>query len=132
MLYACRFNPAPWYVDHWQDDWPEHEPRTPNWNMTAAQRAGHHGAPGNNALLTDEASDVITGIFKNRWRTLMSVDDVVAAVLAADRAPVHGADGRRVGHARRGGRRGRREHGALALGGALVLARGLSLPNGAD
>ena len=82
MLYACRFNPAPWYVDHWQDDWPEHEPRTPNWNMTAAQRAGHHGAPGNNALLTDEASDVITGIFKNRWRTLMSVDDVVAAVIA--------------------------------------------------
>ena len=82
MLYACRFNPAPWYVDHWQDDWPEHEPRTPNWNMTTEQRAGHHGAPGDNALLTDEASDVITGIFKNRWRTLMSVDDVVAAVIA--------------------------------------------------
>ena len=50
--------------------------------MTTAERVGHHGAPGNNALLTDEASDVITGIFKNRWRTLMSVDDVVAAVIA--------------------------------------------------
>lgn len=25
---------------------------------------------------------VITDIFKNRWRTLMSVDDVVAAVIA--------------------------------------------------
>lgn len=26
---------------------------------------------------------VITGVFKNRWRTLMSVDDVIGAVIAA-------------------------------------------------
>jgi arylsulfatase A-like enzyme len=81
---ACHepFNPAPWYVDHWDRAWPDHEPRTVNWNMTVAQRAGHHGAPGANALLTEEAGTVITDVFKNRWRTLMSVDDVVAAVIA--------------------------------------------------
>ena len=32
-------------------------------------------------MLTEEAADVITGVFKNRWRTLMSVDDVIAAVI---------------------------------------------------
>ena len=30
-----------------------------------------------------KAADLITDIFKNRWRTLMSVDDVIAAVHAA-------------------------------------------------
>lgn len=78
---ACHepFNPAPWYVDHWDPSWPATEPKTPNWNKTAV---GHHGAPSANALLTEDAGTVITDIFKNRWRTLMSVDDVVAAVIA--------------------------------------------------
>ena len=50
--------------------------------MTIEQRVGHHGAPGTNALLSPEAGLVITDVFKNRWRTLMSVDDVIAAVIA--------------------------------------------------
>ena len=32
-------------------------------------------------MLTDEAAAVITGVFQNRWRTLMSVDDVIADVI---------------------------------------------------
>ena len=31
-------------------------------------------------MITDEAAKVITDVFKNRWRTLMSVDDVIGAV----------------------------------------------------
>jgi len=33
-------------------------------------------------MITAEASKVITGIFKNRWRTLMSVDDLIADVIS--------------------------------------------------
>ena len=34
-------------------------------------------------MITQEAADVITGVFKNRWRTLMSVDDVIGSVIEA-------------------------------------------------
>jgi hypothetical protein len=38
------FNPAPWYVDHWEEDWPTSEPRdNPAWNCSAESRADHHG-----------------------------------------------------------------------------------------
>lgn len=33
-------------------------------------------------MITDRASRIITGIWKNRWRTLMSVDDVISDVIA--------------------------------------------------
>ena len=36
------FNPAPWYVDHWDKSWPEHEPRPVNWNCTASARSVSH------------------------------------------------------------------------------------------
>jgi len=77
------FNPAPWYLDHWDPAWPNHEPRGENWNCSAESRKGHHGNIATEPLITEQASKVITGIFKNRWRTLMSVDDVVAGVIAA-------------------------------------------------
>lgn len=32
-------------------------------------------------MITKEASNVITGVFKNRWRTLMSVDDIIGDVI---------------------------------------------------
>lgn len=66
------------YVDHWDPAWPEHEPHTPNWNVTGV---GHHGAPGANLPLNADASTVITDIFKNRWRTLMSVSVVLLGSL---------------------------------------------------
>mmetsp|Transcript_85128 Transcript_85128/g.214647 ORF Transcript_85128/g.214647 Transcript_85128/m.214647 type:complete len:600 (+) Transcript_85128:84-1883(+) len=77
------FNPAPWYRDHWDASWPEQAPRTANWNVSAASRAHHHGNVGTEPLLTPEAAHVVDGVFKNRWRTLMSVDDVIGEVIAA-------------------------------------------------
>ena len=77
------FLPAPWYAEHWDPSWPEREPRPPVWNASAALRAKHHGVVADQPLLSDAAAAVITRIFKNRWRSLMSVDDVVAAVVGA-------------------------------------------------
>ena len=77
------FNPAPWYVDHWDDAWPDHEPRPANWNCSTESRKDHHGNIATEPLITAEASAVITGVYKNRWRTLMSVDDVIADTIQA-------------------------------------------------
>ena len=76
------FNPAPWYEGHWDDSWPQKEPRNnPAWNSSAESRKNHHGNIATNPMLTEEASDVITGVFQNRWRTLMSVDDIISDVI---------------------------------------------------
>lgn len=77
------FNPAIWYADFWDPSWPQHEPRAENWNCSFESRKGHHGNIATQRLITEEASRVITGVFKNRWRTLMSVDDLVADVIGA-------------------------------------------------
>jgi N-acetylglucosamine-6-sulfatase len=41
---ACHepFTPAPWYADHWADEWPAQEPRPVSWNCSAESRAEHH------------------------------------------------------------------------------------------
>ena len=75
------FNPAPWYEGHWDESWPKSEPRNEAWNCSAESRKNHHGNIATNPMLTNEASDVITGVFQNRWRTLMSVDDVISDVI---------------------------------------------------
>jgi len=75
------FNPAPWYVDAWDPSWPEHEPRDENWNCSFESRKDHHGNVPTEPMITEEASRVITGVWKNRWRTLMSVDDVISDVI---------------------------------------------------
>ena len=68
------FIPAPWHLDHWDDSWPVTEPRdNPAWNCSAASRADKHGNIATNPMISSDAATVITGIFKNRWRTLMSV-----------------------------------------------------------
>ena len=74
------FVPAPWYADTWEVSWPRHEPHPPSWNVTGV---GKHGSLRTNSDLSHAASDVVSGIHRNRWRTLLSVDDAVAAVLAA-------------------------------------------------
>lgn len=76
------FVPAPWHLNSWGEGWPETEPRTPNWNVSADVLKGHHGNVGREPLITEKAAAVITGIFKDRWRTLMSVDDLIADVIA--------------------------------------------------
>lgn len=75
------FNPAPWYVGHWDDSWPAQEPRPPNWNASFESRKDHHGNIATEPLITDAEAAVITGVFKDRWRTLMSVDDVIGDVI---------------------------------------------------
>jgi len=75
------FNPAPWYEDHWDTSWPAHEPRPISWNSSMLSRADHHGNIATEPLMTSEAAAVVTGVFKNRWRVLMSVDDLIADVI---------------------------------------------------
>jgi N-acetylglucosamine-6-sulfatase len=77
------FQPAPWYADYWASGWPLTAPRPPSWNLTSAQLANHHPNVANQAVLTESVAECIDTSFKNRWRTLMSVDDVVGAVFAA-------------------------------------------------
>jgi len=75
------FNPAPWYADAWDPAWPEHEPRGENWNCSFESRKDHPGNIATEPMITEEASRVITGVWKNRWRTLMSVDDLISDVI---------------------------------------------------
>eukprot|EP00928_Gymnodinium_smaydae_P000209 TRINITY_DN10075_c0_g3_i2.p1 TRINITY_DN10075_c0_g3~~TRINITY_DN10075_c0_g3_i2.p1 ORF type:complete len:583 (-),score=123.51 TRINITY_DN10075_c0_g3_i2:400-2148(-) len=77
------FNPAPWYRDTWDETWPEHEPRPENWNCSFESRKNHHGNIPKQPMLSAAAADLITGVFRNRWRTLMSVDDLIAGVINA-------------------------------------------------
>merc|ERR1712137_697353 len=74
------FNPAPWYADAWDPSWPEHEPRGENWNCSFEARKNHHGNIPTEPLITADTARLITGIWRNRWRTLMSVDDVISDV----------------------------------------------------
>lgn len=76
------FNPAPWYADYWDPSWPEHEPRGENWNCSFESRQDHHGNVATEPLITADTERLITGIWRNRWRTLMSVDDVISEVIA--------------------------------------------------
>jgi len=75
------FNPAPWYADYWDPSWPAREPITENWNCSFESRKNHHGVIATEQMITEQASKVITGMFKNRWRTLMSVDDLISDVI---------------------------------------------------
>ncbi|KAL1515903.1 hypothetical protein AB1Y20_002517 [Prymnesium parvum] len=77
------FTPAPWHAEHWEAAWPADAPRTPNWNCSFDARARHHGNIATSPMLTAAAAAVIRGAFRNRWRTLLSVDAVVAALVGA-------------------------------------------------
>ena len=59
------------------------EPRPASWNCSAESRSDHHGNIATEPLMTEQEAAVVTGIFKNRWRALMSVDDVIAGVIHA-------------------------------------------------
>mmetsp|Transcript_146131 Transcript_146131/g.207128 ORF Transcript_146131/g.207128 Transcript_146131/m.207128 type:complete len:535 (+) Transcript_146131:75-1679(+) len=74
------FQPAPWYADYWDPSWPATAPRPPSWNISAEARSKHHPTVANQAMLDDNAAACIDKAFKNRWRTLMSVDDLIDAV----------------------------------------------------
>eukprot|EP01051_Picozoa_sp_SAG22_P024027 SAG22_NODE_6469_length_850_cov_1.249001_1_plen_209_part_10 len=94
---ACHdpFHPAPWYADTWEAGWPATAPRPPCWNVSLATLAEHHPTISGRGPFGGQTASCIDKNFKDRWRTLLSVDDLVAAVVTlvddelalADRAP---------------------------------------------
>ena len=77
---ACHepFTPATWYNNTWKEEWPSKAPRPPSYNTTKEQRADHHPTIAMQDLITEETAQCIDEAFKDRWRTLLSVDDVIA------------------------------------------------------
>jgi len=82
---ACHepFTPAKWYQDAWDSSWPATEPRPVSWNCSAESRQDHHRVIADETYLTSKGAADVTRIFKDRWRTLISVDDLIRAVLDA-------------------------------------------------
>merc|ERR1712130_207112 len=75
------FTPATWYKDYWHHSWPKTAPRPPSFNITYEQRANHHPTIAALDMFTNITVQCIDDVFKNRWRTLMSVDDVIKSVI---------------------------------------------------
>eukprot|EP00755_Sulcionema_specki_P037288 Sspe_Gene.108646::Locus_87771_Transcript_1_1_Confidence_1.000_Length_1026::g.108646::m.108646/K01137/GNS; N-acetylglucosamine-6-sulfatase len=76
------FTPAPWYASHWDPSWPEHEIRPVSWNSSFESRSDHHHLVATEPLISQGAAETITQVFKDRWRTLMSVDDLIHDTIA--------------------------------------------------
>jgi len=77
------FDPASWYKTYWHPTWPTAAPRPPSWNMTKEQLANHHPTVASQSMLTADVAECIDSTFKDRWRCLMSVDDLIADVVGA-------------------------------------------------
>ena len=58
-------------------------PRTPDYNASADALAGHHWLIAQQAAITPAEGAQIDELFRDRWRTLLSVDDAVAGVVGA-------------------------------------------------
>ena len=76
---ACHepFTPAKWYADTWEEGWPATAPRPPSFNMTKEERANHHPGIAAMDMLSNTTVQCIDETYKNRWRTLISVDDLI-------------------------------------------------------
>ena len=70
--------PAPWYGTLFSD---MKAPRTPNYNASKEVLADHHWLIAQQDIITMEQADSIDELFRNRWRTLVSVDDAIAAMV---------------------------------------------------
>jgi N-acetylglucosamine-6-sulfatase len=57
-------------------------PRTPNYNASAVDLADHHWLIAQQDIITESQAVTIDELFRNRWRTLVSVDDAIAAMVA--------------------------------------------------
>ena len=80
---ACHdpFHPAPWYNESWDAAWPAGAPRPGGaWNASSSSLAGHHPTIAARPPFGTKTAACIDNDFKNRWRTLMSVDDIIGAV----------------------------------------------------
>lgn len=74
--------PAPWYatgtfIDSLQ------APRGGAYNASKELLADHHWLIAQQDIITMEQGAAIDDLFRNRWRTLLSVDDAVAGVIGA-------------------------------------------------
>ena len=74
------FLPAPWHADVWYDEWPAAAPRHA-WNLSFAQLSKHASNVRIGRSLSAAAVRVIDSNWRNRWRALLSVDDMVEALV---------------------------------------------------
>jgi len=80
---ACHapFTPAPQYKDKFKD---RKAPRTPAFNRDKADDPKKHWLMETNPkVLSEENIEKIDEVFRNRWRTLLSVDDLIEKVVHA-------------------------------------------------
>lgn len=75
------FEPAPWYregeaASAWIDNLTA--PRTPDYNASCPD---FHWLISHQLPLTDSQAASTDGVFRDRWRSLMSVDDEVAGIV---------------------------------------------------
>lgn len=70
--------PAPWYSSAFSD---HAAPRTPDYNASAEQLAGHHSLIANQEPITEKQGETIDELFRNRWRTLLSIDDAIEGMV---------------------------------------------------
>uniref|UniRef100_A0A1X7VGC2 Sulfatase N-terminal domain-containing protein n=1 Tax=Amphimedon queenslandica TaxID=400682 RepID=A0A1X7VGC2_AMPQE len=68
--------PAPWYADKFSD---MKAPRTPNYNYSATD---HHYVIRSQPILTSDQGDTSDALFRDRWRSLLSVDDITKDVVS--------------------------------------------------
>jgi len=71
--------PAPWYSEGTFID-PLKAPRTPDYNASAELLADHHWLIAQQGIITDDEGATIDELFRNRWRTLLSIDDAIVGV----------------------------------------------------
>ena len=62
--------PAPWYANKYKDN---KAPRTTNYNYSATD---HHYVIRSQQPLSDKEGEEVDELFRNRWRSLLSVDDI--------------------------------------------------------
>ena len=67
--------PAPWYQDVFAD---KKAPRTPNYNYSALD---HHYVIRSQPPLSAKIANESDQLFQNRWRSLLSVDDITRALV---------------------------------------------------
>lgn len=71
-------SPAPWYAGTFTDPSLSNRYKTPNYNYSGAD---HHWCVAQQPPITPDQADGIDALFRDRWRTLLSVDDMVEGLV---------------------------------------------------
>jgi arylsulfatase A-like enzyme len=72
--------PAPWYATAFAD---RLAPRTPDYNASAEVLQHHHWLIAQQQPISESEGGEIDELFRNRWRTLLSVDDAIEGMVDA-------------------------------------------------